>query len=132
MAYDTLQFNTKIIRITWQNLKILTLSLQSSLYTVGISENLYGINNNNVPSKNANIYTTINATDIKISKYNYRMDLHIPVYFGKNPMKTFIFICIFVDSRKSKKSAIWLICLHSDMLSIWQNSIQAFAKIIKP
>ena len=60
------------------------------------------------------------------------MDLHIPVYFGKNPTKTFIFICIFVDSRKSKKSAIWLICVHSDMLSIWQNSIQALAKIIKP
>ena len=43
-------------------------------------------------------------------------------------MKTFIFICIFGDSRKSKKSYIWLVCLHSDMLSIWQNSMQAFAK----
>ena len=68
----------------------------------------------------------------KFSQYNYRMDLHIPVYFGKNPMKILIFICIFGDSRKSKKSAIWLICLHSDLLSIGQNSIQAFAKIIKP
>ena len=85
---------------------MLTLSVQSSLYTEGIGENLQGINNSNVLCKNANIYTTINATDIKIFQYNYRMDLHIPVYFGKNPMKTFIFICIFGDSRKSKKSAI--------------------------
>ena len=60
------------------------------------------------------------------------MDLHIPIYLVKNPMKTLTFICIFGDSRKSKKSAIWLICLRSDMLSIGQNSIQAFAKIIKP
>ena len=29
-----------------------------------------------------------------------------PLYFGKNPIKTFIFICIFGDSRKSKKSAL--------------------------
>ena len=36
LAYDTLQFNTKIIRIARQNFKILTLSVQSSLQTEGI------------------------------------------------------------------------------------------------
>ena len=55
---------------------------------------------------NANISITINATDIKNSHYNNTIDLHNPIYFGKNPIKTLIFICIFVDSRKSKKSTI--------------------------
>ena len=64
------------------------------------------INHSNGPCKNANISTTINATDIKISQYNNRMDIHIAIYFDKNPMKTFNFICIFGDSRKSKKSSI--------------------------
>ena len=76
--------------------------------------------------------TTINATDTKIAHYNNAIHLHIPVFFGKNPMKTIIFICIFGDSRKSKKSAISLICLYSDMSSIWQNFMHVFSKIIKP
>ena len=84
------------------------------------------------------------ATDKKIAQYNNAIHLHIPlflgknphlhilVFFGKNPMKNIIFICIFGDSRKSKKSAISLICLYSDMSSIWQNSMQVSSKIIKP
>ena len=50
-------------------------------------ENLQRINNSNVQCKNACFSTTINATDIKIAQYNYAILLHIPLYFGKNPMK---------------------------------------------
>ena len=78
------------------------------------------------------ISTTINSRDMKISQYNNAMILHFSVYFSKNPLKTFIFMCISGDSRKSNKAANWLICLHSDMLSKWQKSMQGFAQIIKP
>ena len=47
------------------------------------------MNNSNVPCMNANISKTINATDIRNSQYNNTIDLHIPIYFNKNPMKTF-------------------------------------------
>ena len=75
----------------------------------------------------------INATDIKLFPVKLQNGpTHSYIFLVRIPWKHLLSICIFGDSRKSKKSAIWLICLHSDMLSIWQNSIQAFAKIIKP
>ena len=43
-----------------------------------------------MPCENAYISTTINATDTKNAQYNNAIHLHIPVFFGKNPMKTII------------------------------------------
>ena len=57
------------------------------------------VNNINVPCTDACISTIINATDMKFSQYYCATVLHIPLYFGKNPMKTSILICIVKDSR---------------------------------
>ena len=72
------------------------------------------INNSNVQCKNACFSTTINATDIKLHS---KLRDTLNKYFGKNPMKTFIFICIIKDSRKSQPYNLYIyipICFQFD------------------
>ena len=79
--------------------------------------------------------TTINATDIKL----HRILLHILLYFVKNPMKTFIFICIIKDSRKFQPYNLYIyipICFQFDrnlckVLELASDTLSFNTKIIR-
>ena len=90
MASDTLPFNTKIIRNAWENFKIFNLSLQK--FSI-LNEKVRIYKELTTVMYNVRTHVFPQLLTLQTWKLHSKINailLHIPLYFLKNPMKTFI------------------------------------------